>query len=70
MITKPKKDHTVIMTIKNTDTLSEAQINEIKNAKSKQKVYDDDCPSYSYEQLSNMLEKTKGRVTPIQARIK
>ncbi len=41
------------------DQLTKKQIQEIREAKEKPLVVDDDCPAYSYEELAIMLEKTK-----------
>ena len=47
--------------LKRTDQLTEEQIQIIRAAKNKKYEYDEDCPVYSYDKLSEMLEKTKIR---------
>ena len=47
--------------LKRTDQLTEEQIQIIRAAKNKKYEYDEDCPFYCYDKLSEMLEKTKKR---------
>ena len=50
------------------DELSDEQRKEIKKAREKDLVIDEDCPSYSYDKLCEMLNDTKQNHTPIQSR--
>ena len=52
-------EHTIRYTLSSEDRLSEEQLDEIRRAEYTDDPDDEDCPSYSYEQLKQMYENTK-----------
>ena len=55
-----------VFRLKSDSKLTDKQREEIKNARNLPYEPDSDCPAYSYDELRQMLIKTKDKVSPTQ----